>query len=84
MLVKNLVAAIMGSGQAGSYDGYTACPLVTGYGKLVMAEFGYDLDWSNLNVGRGNKTVMQALYWRAILKGAPELGSRTASQCRSA
>ena len=25
------------------YDGYTACPLVTGYGRLVMAEFDYDL-----------------------------------------
>jgi len=24
------------------YDGYTSCPLVTGYGKMVLAEFDYD------------------------------------------
>lgn len=23
------------------YDGYTSCPLVTGYGKLVLAEFDF-------------------------------------------
>jgi hypothetical protein len=26
----------------GSYDGYASCPLVTGYGKLILAEFDYD------------------------------------------
>jgi len=25
-----------------SYNGYTSCPLVTGYGKMVLAEFDYD------------------------------------------
>ena len=24
------------------YNGYTSCPLVTGYGKMVLAEFDYD------------------------------------------
>ena len=24
------------------YDGYASCPLVTGYGKVILAEFGYD------------------------------------------
>jgi sulfide:quinone oxidoreductase len=24
------------------YDGYASCPLVTGYGKLILAEFDYD------------------------------------------
>ena len=24
------------------YDGYTSCPLVTGYGTLILAEFDYD------------------------------------------
>lgn len=24
-----------------SYNGYSSCPLVTGYGKMVLAEFGY-------------------------------------------
>lgn len=25
-----------------TYNGYTSCPLVTGYGKMVLAEFDYD------------------------------------------
>lgn len=25
-----------------NYKGYSACPLVTGYGKMVLAEFDYD------------------------------------------
>ena len=24
------------------YDGYASCPLTTGYGKLLLAEFGYE------------------------------------------
>ena len=31
-----------GRAAAARYDGYTSCPLVTGYGKLVLAEFDYD------------------------------------------
>ncbi|MBM4112481.1 MAG: NAD(P)/FAD-dependent oxidoreductase, partial [Phycisphaerae bacterium] len=43
VLVKHLLAAIGGASAAEKYDGYTSCPLVTGYGKLILAEFGYDL-----------------------------------------
>ena len=28
------------------YDGYTSCPLVTGYGKMVLAEFDYDKNFT--------------------------------------
>jgi sulfide:quinone oxidoreductase len=38
----NLLSAINGLPLAGSYDGYTSCPLVTGYGSLILAEFDYD------------------------------------------
>ena len=24
------------------YDGYTSCPLITGYGKTILAEFDFD------------------------------------------
>ncbi len=27
------------------YDGYTSCPLVTGYGKMVLAEFDYNQEF---------------------------------------
>ena len=41
-LVKNLLSAIKGEPLVAKYDGYTSCPIVTGYGKLVLAEFGYE------------------------------------------
>lgn len=41
----NLLATIRDPNAAlpESYTGYTSCPLVTGYGKLVLAEFDYSL-----------------------------------------
>jgi sulfide:quinone oxidoreductase len=41
-LVANLLAHRAGRPLTGHYDGYTSCPLVTGYGRLVLAEFDYD------------------------------------------
>jgi sulfide:quinone oxidoreductase len=42
VLVENLLAFRAGKPLTGAYDGYSSCPLVTGYGKLVLAEFDYD------------------------------------------
>jgi sulfide:quinone oxidoreductase len=42
VLVDNLLAARAGQPLPGSYDGYASCPLVTGYGTLILAEFDYD------------------------------------------
>lgn len=42
MLVENLVAFRQGKELTASYDGYASCPLITGYGKLILAEFDYD------------------------------------------
>ena len=42
VLVENLMAFRAGKPLAASYDGYASCPLVTGYGKLILAEFDYD------------------------------------------
>ncbi|WP_439474552.1 FAD-dependent oxidoreductase [Algoriphagus formosus] len=43
VLVENLLK-LMKTHQVGheSYEGYSSCPLVTGYGKMVLAEFKYD------------------------------------------
>lgn len=38
----NILAAIKGETSHAQYDGYTSCPLVTGYGSLILAEFDYD------------------------------------------
>lgn len=40
--VQNIKAFRRGRPLAGHYDGYASCPLVTGYGKVILAEFGYD------------------------------------------
>ncbi len=79
VLAANLLAALKQRGPAASYDGYTACPLVTGYGKLVMAEFDYNLEpapsfpidqtkerWSMYQVKRH---LLPRLYWNRILTG---------------
>lgn len=43
VLVANLVRAALGikEGEPASYDGYTSCPLLTEYGKVLLAEFKY-------------------------------------------
>ncbi len=42
VLTANLLAFRAGRPMSASYDGYASCPLVTGYGKVILAEFGYD------------------------------------------
>ncbi|KAI0006234.1 FAD/NAD-P-binding domain-containing protein [Russula compacta] len=44
VLTENLFH-LLDSGKIGSavYDGYTSCPLLTGYGELMLAEFKYGL-----------------------------------------
>jgi sulfide:quinone oxidoreductase len=43
VLVKNLIQLIQ-TGKVGSesYEGYSSCPIVTGYSKMLLAEFKYD------------------------------------------
>jgi len=41
VVAKNLLALFKAEELAESYDGYASCPLVTGYGRTIMAEFGY-------------------------------------------
>lgn len=42
VLVDNLLALMAGRPLPARYDGYASCPLTTGYGKLLLAEFDYD------------------------------------------
>lgn len=39
--VTNILAKLSGGNISASYDGYTSCPVVTGYGKVMLAEFIY-------------------------------------------
>ncbi len=40
--VENLVATMEGRTPEAIYNGYAACPIVTDYGHVIMAEFDYD------------------------------------------
>ena len=79
VLVANLFAAINGKPMVAAYAGYSSCPLVTGIGKVVLAEFGYDKKpdetfpvdqsqerWSMWLLKR---YLLPQLYWHGMLKG---------------
>ena len=42
VVVRNILSHLKGKPLTAKYDGYTSCPLVTGYRKLILAEFNYD------------------------------------------
>ncbi|KAL2126524.1 hypothetical protein VTI74DRAFT_757 [Chaetomium olivicolor] len=41
VLVRNLLTTMNGGEVKPAYDGYTSCPLLTEYGKVMLAEFKY-------------------------------------------
>lgn len=78
-VAKNLLSKIAGEPMTVEYDGYTSCPLVTGYGSLILAEFDYDkqpmetfpFDQSQ---ERYSMYALKAyglprLYWHGMLQG---------------
>ncbi len=79
VLLANLLAAREQQELPARYDGYTACPIVTGYGKLVLAEFDYDLtpketfpfDQSKERYSMYllKKRGLPLLYWQGLMRG---------------
>jgi sulfide:quinone oxidoreductase len=79
VLVRNLLALKRGRPFPARYDGYTACPLVTGYGRLIMAEFDYDLtpqETFPFDQSRERRSMyllkaygLPPMYWRGIMAG---------------
>lgn len=79
VVAQNLVAAMKHESLQAAYDGYTSCPLVTGYHSLVMAEFDYDQNPAEtfpIDQGKERysmylvkKYVLPRLYWWFMLKG---------------
>ena len=61
------------------YDGYTSCPVVTGYGKLILAEFDYskgptetfpfDQRKERRSMYLLKAYVLPRLYWNGMLRG---------------
>ncbi len=79
VVAENLLAHMNGKPLKARYDGYTSCPLVTGYNKLVLAEFDYDknpqetfpFDQSKERVSMYimKRNVLPIVYWNGMLKG---------------
>lgn len=79
VVVANLLNLMKNKALTAQYDGYSACPIPTQYGKLMLAEF----DYSNkpkmtfpFNQAKPRWTmwilktkVLPWLYWNRILKG---------------
>lgn len=79
VLVQNLLALMKGKEMTAKYNGYTSCPIVVGYGKLILAEFDYDNNpketfpfdqskprWTMWIL---KKYILPWLYWHKILPG---------------
>lgn len=79
VLVSNLISVMKHEPLTAYYNGYTSCPIVTGYGKLVLCEFNYNNEpmetfpfdqsrerWSMYQL---KKRVLPWLYWNKILPG---------------
>ncbi|HQU31021.1 MAG: NAD(P)/FAD-dependent oxidoreductase [Planctomycetia bacterium] len=79
VLVRNLLAKINGTPLMDSYDGYTACPVVTGYGSVILAEFDYKLNpretfpfdqsQERYSMYALKAFILPRLYWHGMLKG---------------
>lgn len=80
ILYKNLSCIMSGKDSSSKYDGYTSCPLVTGFGGCILAEFDYNLqpletfpliDQSkeHLSMYIMKKDFMPFLYWYGMVRG---------------
>jgi sulfide:quinone oxidoreductase len=45
IVAENLIAAIQDKPLLLKHNGYTSCPLITGIGKAMLVEFGYDMEF---------------------------------------
>jgi len=79
VLVENLLAYRQQQELVGAYDGYASCPLVTGYGKLILAEFGYggvpmesfpfDQSRERYSMYALKAYALPEMYWNGMLRG---------------
>ncbi len=77
--VANVLAVLNHSQPQKAYDGYTSCPLVTGYGSLILAEFDYDkqpMESFPFDQGQPRYSMyalkaygLPRMYWHGMLKG---------------
>lgn len=86
VVVENLIRLMSAKElSAKEYDGYSSCPIVTGYGKMVLAEFDYegkfipdpklkmmlikDSSKEHWRLWILKKYILPWLYWKKIIRG---------------
>ncbi|MGG6293345.1 FAD-dependent oxidoreductase [Leptolyngbya sp. AN02str] len=77
--VQNLLSRMRSQPFHAQYDGYTCCPLITGYHSTIMAEFAYggklapsfplDPTKERYSMYLAKAHVLPWLYWNRMLKG---------------
>ena len=75
----NIMAFLQNNALPKVYDGYTSCPLVTGYGSLILAEFDYDkqpMESFPFNQAKERYSMyalkaygLPRMYWHGMLQG---------------
>lgn len=77
--VDNLIAKMNGKEMTAKYDGYSSCPVVTGYNTVMLAEFvyGYEAEESfpfdqrkrRKSMFLMKKYLLPTMYWNGMIKG---------------
>lgn len=81
VVANNLLNLLKKNSNFEAYDGYGSCPLVTGKGKLILAEFKYDgipapsfpfnLAKERYSMWLLKKYFLPWMYWNRMIKGRP-------------
>lgn len=76
---RNICDLIQGKALSARYDGYSSCPLITGVGKVILAEFGYDgklmpsfpmdMTKERRSMWILKKDLLPSIYWQGMMKG---------------
>jgi sulfide:quinone oxidoreductase len=79
VMVANILQFMEGKPLTHKYDGYSSCPIVTGYGKVLLAEFDYDgkrAETFPFDQAKERRSMwllkaylLPVLYWKMMLKG---------------
>ena len=78
-LVQNVISFRAEKPLSARYEGYASCPLVTGYGKVILAEFGYDgviMETFPFDQAKERYSMyalkaygLPSMYWHGMLQG---------------
>lgn len=79
VVARNVMALMSDRIPISTYDGYSSCPIVTGYNKLILAEFDYEkVPQESMPFNQAKerhsmyilkKDFLPIMYWNGMLKG---------------